>query len=295
MSSSTFSSLNTHILSNALSQTSFNHKESKVIEPNQTNLLNADVNKSKCTWSVLDDNWNEFYQFESSNKLVLKKCIEDGDSQFRAVGAPLKMSPKKLRKLLGDYILEKLNETDFENILEEYKQKVSNSHYTFTWDPFSIKNKSQFVKHLKKNGFHFQGDQTTLNILTNAVKTDIVIFNQETYTVSELSHIYNNFIIVMMNKQHYQTIGIKSNKKIQTLFEWNNLPHIFENLMDKNTLYKKQIEKYYERCKATTEKFTLTGIYRKLPVFTREEKQILSKVLQDFLPKTKYQRRHMFK
>lgn len=287
MDNSTFSSLDDQIISEALS-------------PN-TCVQTQDGGKDRYIWGELDSCWEKLVgsKEDSNSHFEVKNCEGDGNCQFRSIqeaikGSSLKFTHRKLRGLVADFILRKLSDPDFKLLLDNYKIEKNNGDFIGEWNPFSVKTKRQFIKQVKKPGFHFEGDDTTLSLLSKALKADFVIFNQtvNNTNITELSHDHDIIIILLFTNSgnhsgHYQTVGVKHNnlKKVQTLFNRKKLPDIVEKLLNQDYFYQTQIEKYQSANETT---FTLTGLYRYLNVtfkrtITRDDKLIISRILKEVL------------
>jgi hypothetical protein len=270
----TFSSLNNDIISNALSDNS----------PNSENNV-SNVAKSKFKW--------EEFNYE---KFFIKNCASDGNSQFCSIENGLKgsnqsQSHKKLRNLIGEYIVSKLNDKSFKELLDNYKILRNNGDFIGNWNPFKIKTKKQFIKEIKKIGFNFQGDNITLSLLSKALKIDFIIFS-ENDNINEQSNIHENIICLYFSLplNHYKILGIKDEKLIHTIFNRSKLPNILEKLIRQDYFYKMQIEKYYSKCIKSNENFTITGLYNYLNV-PKNDKKIITQILRDFLVTIKIKER----
>jgi len=170
--------------------------------------------------------------FEYGNvNLYVKDCEPDGNCQFRSIETALgqfskEYTHKVLRDLVIKYIL-KLSQNRFEQILENYKLEKSNGEFAGGWDPDKINTKEEFVSEMRKGGFHFEGDYTTLEILSNVLDVDFIILNKS----KQVTLVRNNKIATIVlyyekigNSGHYLTIGLKKNDKIITAFKTSRLP-----------------------------------------------------------------------
>jgi len=163
--------------------------------------------------------------------LMIKDCKPDGNCQFRSIEQALyqynnKYTHIKLRKIIGDYI-NKLNNDDFQHIIDNYKIEKDNSEFVGNWDPYKVKNKQAFIKHINKLGFHFEGDDTTLNILSDILNVDFIIINKNKSITLKLNN-KRAIIILYYQKSrlsgHYQTIGLKSKDTVISAFNSKSLP-----------------------------------------------------------------------
>ena len=245
--------------------------------------------------------WEPFYKLKSdkNDKFVIKDTLPDGNCQFRAISEAMKceenkLNHKQLRKLIAEYILES-NDDSFRDIVNHYRIEKTNGEFIGKWDPFKVKTKTQFARQIKKYGFHFQGDNMTLAILSPILKVDFVIVSQNgtlpmpkpsgTF-ITELSQNHPKFIMLYYTGDHYQTIGIKKKgiRKVITIIERINMPNILRLLIDKYYFVETEIRNYYEECKSGKCPFTLPVLYKRLKSFTPGMAKIINELIS--LPKT---------
>lgn len=186
-----------------------------------------------------------------SNNFVKMDCLADGNCQFRSIETALKhagykITHKKLRTAISKYIY-RLNNQDFAAIINNYREEKRNNIFIGNWNPFDINNKRDFINEIKKDGFHFQGDNITLSLLTKVLKTDFIIISDQQYIIdtSNPDNLNDRIIILeyqpIDNNGHYQTIGLKKQEtprkmKIETIFFRNNLPIDVKRLFDKHEM-----------------------------------------------------------
>jgi hypothetical protein len=267
-------------------------------------------NKLKNRWSKLDDRWNKILlQEDDSITFVKKDVLGDGNCQFRSIEKALKnesktkeryfdgITHKNLRQLISDFIINQLSDDEFNMIIDSYKMEKDSGEFMGYWDPYKIKNKMDFAKQIRKTGFHFQGDDITLMLLSRSLNVDFIILNEESYTINQLSELHPSIIILMYKKihmagGHYQLIGIRKNKNIvDTIFNRDFLPDILQNILNKEKYLHEHVKKCYQNISAN--KFTLINVYNylKQEVLNRKlrksEKQVISNLLQEFVQKIK--------
>lgn len=245
------------------------------IEPNDVEQKQVQI---KYLWEALDQEWNNILLTES---FVSKNVLDDGNSQFRSIEVALRnsklnlprMSHKKLRKLVADNIM-KLSESEFSHILNAYREQPNGD-----WDPLKVKSKRQLSQHVRKNGYHFQGDNITLSLLSKTLDMDFVIFN-ENHTIEILSNQHKHKVILHYVPGHYKVVGKSNpkNKKVQTLFDAEDI----QMILCKETFF---LEHFLRCQEKTLNNFTLNELIsyfsklvnRKL---SKEEKIILSNLLR---------------
>lgn len=202
-------------------------------------------------WEQMEVSWvkkllsNNFYKIN---------CIGDGNCQFRAIATALldfndisrKMTHMDIREVIAKYV-RKLNIIDFRNILDLYKIEYNNKEFRGEWNPLKIKTKKEFVTNLLNGGFHFEGDNITLSILSNALGIDFIILDNDNMNIIDLSNKdrkHKYIVILLYGDNHYQTVGYKYhiNGKIESFFERKNLPGDIKLILDKYKLLYKHCE-----------------------------------------------------
>ena len=145
--------------------------------------------------------------------------------------------------MVGNYILN-LQESEFINILNNYKIEKDNDEFLGHWDPYKVKTKDDFIKNINTLGFHFEGDDVTLNIISNVLHLDFIILNSNKSITLKMNN--NKFIIVLYYEKsglsgHYKTIGLKNEKRgiITTAFKTQSLPKEIQYLIELSKITKK--------------------------------------------------------
>jgi hypothetical protein len=194
--------------------------------------------------------WKQFSK--KLPNLVIKDCVPDGNCQFRSIENALyqynnKYTHIKLREMVGKYI-QKLPESDFLNILNNYKIEKDNDEFVGDWDPYKVKTKEDLIKNINTLGFHFEGDDVTLNIISNVLHLDFIILNSNKSITLKMNN--NKIIIVLYYEKfgssgHYKTIGLKNEKRgiITSAFKSQLLPKEIQYLIELSKISKKPIIK----------------------------------------------------
>jgi hypothetical protein len=205
-------------------------------------------------WKKLDSEWQEKLM---SDAFYVKDCLGDGNCQFRSIETALadagyRMSHEKLRRLIAQYINQMSND-EFLAILQNYRLEKEHGEFEGDWNPYQVKSKREFINHVTKSGFHFQGDNITLSLLSKAIKIDFVIFD-DNYNITNLSNpddlqdkIVILYYIQMEKGGHYMTIGIKSPRgKIYTIFNRGAFPQVLDQVLDRHTFLLTHITQIYK-------------------------------------------------
>jgi hypothetical protein len=261
------------------------------------------TNKSVYFWQELPDLLQEKLM---SNNFVKMDCLADGNCQFRSIETALKhagykITHKKLRAAISKYIY-RLSNQDFALIINNYRQEKENGIFIGNWNPFEINNKKDFINEIKKDGFHFQGDDVTLSLLTKILKTDFLIISDDQYIIDTSNRDQLNDRIIILhykpfdNNGHYQTIGLKKQEtprktKIETIFFRNNLPIDVKRLFDKHEMMTYHIQNVCN--KETCQKENMHQIISKIEnnlgkSITKNDRCDLIKILYTWIHNNNY-------
>jgi OTU-like cysteine protease len=222
-------------------------------------------------WDGLGSDW--VAKLASTN-FVVKNCLGDGNCQFRSIETALTHSGykaskthDKLRRLVAKCI-RAMSNAEFVNIIESYRLEKNAGEFAGGWDPYLIRTKQDFIREIKKSGFHFQGDDITLSLLSRALDIDFVILMSD-YVVN----LHGNrdekrarLIILFYDKEgkHYKTVGYRESgkKRVQTVFERDNMPKDIVVILDKHSLFSNYIKDFcsQEKCSKMTYDGIISGI-----------------------------------
>jgi hypothetical protein len=248
-----------HSSKKSISSEDNSDKGEKETEDNLQDLLHTEdqkINPKKISyiWQDMSKEWKTKLM---SDNFVIKNCLSDGNCQFRSIETALtnsgyKTNHRHLRNVIAKYIT-RIENPEFFNIIQNYRIEKQHGEFAGDWDPFAIKNKSDFIKQIKRTGFHFQGDYITLSLISKAIKIDIIILNDD-YTITDLSNRENlqeKIIILYYDNNHYQTIGIKKRINVQSIFLRSHLPKELEMVVDKHTFLSRHLQNVceHQNCK----------------------------------------------
>ena len=128
----------------------------------------------------------------------------------------------------------KLTKNNFKLILQNYKIEKEVGEFQGDWDPDEIKTLQQLKSELCKTGNNFWGDHIIIQLLSQALKKNIIVLNGDedfeklSYNTVETSGSKGYIIIYFENNCHYKLVGKFNGKKIVTVF--NKIPEILLNL-----------------------------------------------------------------
>lgn len=274
---------------NVISKEEDSEKEYNLEDLLHTEDRNINPKKISYIWQDISKEWKTKLM---SDNFVMKNCLSDGNCQFRSIETALtnsgyKTNHKHLRNIIAKYIT-KIENPEFFNIIQNYRIEKQHGEFVGDWDPFLIKNKSDFIKQIKQTGFHFQGDYITLSLISKAIKIDIVIFNDD-YTITDLSNpedLQQKIIILFYDSKHYQTIGIKKRINVQTIFLRTQLPKELEMVIDKHTFLSRHLQNVCEKqnCKKIQLNKMLNIIQKNIQSsLSRQDKRTILELLQKWL------------
>ena len=279
------------------------HNEHEDID-NQSNRVKTRAAQELFIWEPLSKEWRSKLL---SDNFVTKNCLGDGDCQFRSIETALtnagcKTTPERLRQAVCKYI-NRLDNNHFFDIIQSYRLEKQNGEFVGDWDPFAIKSKRDFTKHLRTPGFGFMGDNITLSLICKAMKLDIVLLDDglNVIDLSNNDEQHQRLIVLFYdrNKQHYKTIGIQTSKrsiktgpKVQTMFRRTDLPPEIDRLIDKHTFYIHHIKDICAQ-ELKCGRIQLNKILRTIqertlkPIGQSDKKQIL-KIIRNILENENY-------
>lgn len=216
----------------------------------------------KDNWELLDTKWqsklltNSFIKNKNNKKTIDYALIDSG----------LNLTSAKLHKLVASYIRD-MYINDFYSLINEICIGKN------------VKNKRDFIKEIKQ--FPFNGNYSTLNLLSHAIGIDFLVFFQDSLEIMNISdNIHNKLLIILFDKstRQFHSIGLKINDKLKTIFKKDSLPHEISLLLDKKEFYLAHINKTSEIC------FTLNDIIYSLQEifgkkFTIEDRKFIISLL----------------
>jgi len=122
-------------------------------------------------------------------------------------------------------VSECLNINNFDHIIALYRIGYLNGDYSNQWNPYMIDTVDDLKKELQKTGENFIGDHIILELIMKAFNINIIIIDN---TLNYLSQNFNSdrkTIILYYNNEEedFKLMGI-FNKKIETLFDFEDIP-----------------------------------------------------------------------
>ena len=254
------------------------------------------IEKDDYVWEQLPKPWTDKLL---SNNFVIKNCLGDGNCQFRSIETALinagyKTNHERLRNVIAKYI-RGLDNSEFFAIIQNYRIEKKNGEFVGDWDPFKIKNKRQFIIEIKKTGFNFQGDNITLSLLSKAIGIDIIILtsNFEITNLSNPDNLQPKIMILYYDKLgdsygHYQTIGLKIKKKVQTIFKRPVIPKELDILLDKHTFILNHVVDICTLCDELKLNDILMSLQKRIGKISKNDKLTTMNIVKSILENQKY-------
>ena len=97
---------------------------------------------------------------------------------------------------------EKINENNFDFILENYKLEKQHGEFDGNWDPYSVKSVDELKDKIKISGDTFWGDHIIIQLLEESLNINIIILNCE-----------NDFFLKRPSKSNQLDLQLRHNKK----------------------------------------------------------------------------------
>ena len=200
-------------------------------------------------WEKLSLGWKRRLKSTLSPKNSLwgiKDCGGSGDCLFLCLEEALKnlyepeddfYSISNLRNMAADQI----TPDNFTIILETYKAEKDSGEFDGDWDPRQIHKIEELQSEIKKLGNSFWGDHIIIQLLSEALKINIMILNDENEhhhqkyrvqpTFSPMRKDRRTVILSYYSNCHYQLIGYFNGNKMMTLFNWEQIPSEFKKVL----------------------------------------------------------------
>ena len=134
-------------------------------------------------WSELDFLWN----IELGDEFMLLDCGSHGDCLFHCLAEAINLnnickSNPDISDLLDIEDLRKmaskqLNKDNYDIILQNYKIEKEVGEFQGDWDPESINSIEDLQNELCKTGNNFWGDHIVIQLLSQALKVNIISLN----------------------------------------------------------------------------------------------------------------------
>ncbi len=178
----------------------------------------------------------------------IKDCGGDGDCLFLCIEEALKnyyephdetYSVSNLRSIAA----EQINESNFKIILENYKAEEDSGEFDGFWEPSEIEFVEDLKDVVKECGNSFWGDHIIIQLLSEALKLNFIILNEENEyddnnysvqrTFNSLIPTRRTIILSYYSNIHYQLIGYFNGDRMQTIFNYEEIPEELINVYQK--------------------------------------------------------------
>ena len=187
-------------------------------------------------WFEIDEEWSSIILNllqKKNNPYLIKDCGGNGDCLFYCVAEAFNnicqfpenlIEPKYTMEQLRYLTTEEINQDNFPIILETYKCNYDENEMIEDWNPYDIQNIDD-LKNLLKISW---GDHIQIQLLQDAIKTNIIIFNNyifsdNTNNISSLGSCINKYphyiFLYYIDNIHFQLIGKYNGKYLETIFK----------------------------------------------------------------------------
>ena len=166
--------------------------------------------------------------------LYIKDTGAGGNCQFSSIAEairPIAKTPLTIADLreIAARQLQRLPEQQFQNMLSSYREEWKRHELKDGWNPFQVQTREQLAQAITHpnrngNGFFFQGDHYTLELLSQALELNIFVLDYQKEYVLECGGNFARTICLLYHSQppfyHYQLLGLgaPSSKDIYTVF-----------------------------------------------------------------------------
>ena len=188
----------------------------------------------------MSGHWQTWTHEHGITSLIVRDVGGGGDCQFLVISAALQSagydwSVRQLRKLVGKCVL-KMTDDDFKKKwLVFYQGEANDGVFCGRWNPFKCTSKEQLCKAVELpnktgNGFDFQGDAMTLDLLGPALNVNFIVFHKNRdYAMEFVRPECDNFILMLFHQSgrygHYQLLGSPDlDGNVVCLFSRRTLP-----------------------------------------------------------------------
>jgi hypothetical protein len=219
------------------------------IESTESKLRKIKINNRNMFKYLEDYGWEkmpiQYRRKLNNNNFLLLECGADGNCLFHVIAEAL--NNNMLTRNSGDfenvnlYDVESLreiasnciSEENFEFILNTYKMEIMDGEFNGEWDPNLVENIDDFKNEIKKSGDNFWGDHTILQLLSEKLCFNVIIFNSPNelgecniYKSDFENSKYDKTILIYYDSSiHFNLIGYFDKNLINTLFNQDTLPY----------------------------------------------------------------------
>lgn len=223
----------------------------KLIKINERNWLKW---LGEYGWEKLDNGWirrmNSYIRKEERSKYCrwgVLDCGSNGDCLFEVIAEGINQSNYfnptadiidiKLADEIRAAAADKVDDDNFDLIIDNYKAACETGEFYEAWDPYDIETPKELRAALKTKGHTQWGDYIMLQLLQKALNLNFIILNSENFegkTLKErftihssalgLDSLKKTIIIYYLNNSHFQLIGYFKNDHLITLFEYDQIP-----------------------------------------------------------------------
>jgi hypothetical protein len=238
-------------------------------------------------WLKLNDIWTK--KVMSSQFRILDNKEKDGNTlEYILYNIYLKIfRSTKIKKIVINYI-KLIDDATFAKLVSNYILEFNLKN--IEWNPQTImETKKKFIRAIKQPTFTFKKDDTTLFLIANAFDFDMVILDDTSNNIIDISDkniLKGNIVMFYKTTADIFLIGLKNDdkrKKNSTLFYRQSLPEPILNIINIDELFMKHINIILDskNCKKITLNNILSDI--KLLNLTQVDTESLVPMINEML------------
>ena len=208
-------------------------------------------------WRKLDKIWIKYLNKNSEKrncnyKWGMRSCGTEGDCLFDAIAEALNTDiyydDDNTKEFIYDvdFVRKKVSEcitdVNFEEIITLYRIGYINGEYSNQWNPYMVESYTDLKKELIKSGENFVGDHIIIQLMISAFKINFIILNNNNdYICYDFDKNRKTVILYYINNEEdFKLLGY-FNSKIQTIFNYNDLPHEIKKICKLEETYKNKL------------------------------------------------------
>ena len=220
-------------------------------------ILNENMYHNKI--KITNNNWHTFlneYGWEKMslkwvkklNKLTTNKnknsryglfdCPPDGNCLFHCISYSLNEKNKSEilnYKDIRNIIAESITEKQYNIIMDYYKIMKDADDFDENWDPYEITNIDEFKRKLRESTTNYWGDYLLLTFITENLKLNIIILNDQEYnlynTLIRYNKDYDSIFLLYIDENHFNLIGYFE-QQMKSCFKHDEIPEAFSKLIN---------------------------------------------------------------
>lgn len=190
-------------------------------------------------WSKFPRKWISFLNkisetHEKNSLFALLQCPQDGDCLYHCIANAFNGYNRWLTyhssKDIRNEIAESIGEDEFQTLISFYRAMKDADDYDNEWDPYDVRDITQFRKLIKKSGHSYWGDSLLMQIIASHYDINLMIYHSpddETIQCYKMLSQYDESkktICLWFEENHFQLIGYYNGDHMSCMFLEGQLP-----------------------------------------------------------------------